>query len=227
MTDDEQASNATQNSSAKSAAKFITIEGIEGTGKSTVINVVAHWLTEQGMPFIQTREPGGTLVAEQIRELFLKKQMETMCFDTELLLVFAARAQHLNHVIYPALKEGKSVICDRFTDASYAYQGGGRGMSQERIACLEQWVQGTFRPDKVILLDAPVDICLQRTMMRGALDRIELEQEAFFERARAVYLDRAKHNPTQYKIVDAARTLPEVSGQIREILASIYGDKSC
>ncbi|MFN7097039.1 MAG: dTMP kinase [Gammaproteobacteria bacterium] len=204
------------------SGKFITIEGIEGTGKSTAMHYVQHWLEEHSIPFIQTREPGGTLIAEQIRQLFLKKQAEEMHADTELLLVFAARSQHLHQVIWPALQTGHWVVCDRFTDASYAYQGGGRGIETQRIMSLENWVQGRFRPDTVILLDAAVDICLQRTMQRGTLDRIEVEKTEFFERARAAYLNRAAAEPERYKIVDAARTIPEVQQQIGRILSQLH-----
>lgn len=205
--------------------KFITIEGIEGTGKSTAMHYVQHWLEQQSIPFIQTREPGGTLIAEQIRQIFLKKQAEVMHADTEALLVFAARAQHLHQVIWPALQDGKWVVCDRFTDASYAYQGGGRGIEAQRINILENWVQGSFRPDTVILLDAPVDICLQRTMQRGALDRIEVEKTEFFDRARAAYLKRAAAEPERYKMVDAAKSITEVQEQISHILSNLTKNK--
>lgn len=201
--------------------KFITVEGIEGTGKTTAMRFIQRWLEQHQLSFIQTREPGGTLIAEQIRQLFLKKQAEIMHADTEALLVFAARAQHLQEVIWPALQEGRWVICDRFTDASYAYQGGGRGMAMEQISILENWVQGAFRPDAIILLDAPVEICLQRTTQRGALDRIEVEQNAFFERARAAYLARAAADPTRYKLVDAAKSFDEVEQQIAVIMSQL------
>lgn len=203
-------------------AKFITIEGIEGTGKTTAIKYIADWFSAHQLPFIRTREPGGTAIAEEIRSLFLKKQDELIHPDTELLLVFAARAQHLQTLVLPALKEGKSVICDRFTDASYAYQGGGRGLSYERIAILEDWVQQGFAPDKVILLDAPVDVCLQRTMQRGALDRIELEKFDFFERARTTYLQRAAMQPARYNVVDAGVSVDKVEQQLGVILSVMW-----
>ncbi|NNM59302.1 MAG: dTMP kinase [Legionellales bacterium] len=205
-----------------SQVKFITIEGIEGTGKTTAIQFVADWFSKHQLPFIKTREPGGTVVAEEIRALFLKKQSESIHPDTELLLVFAARAQHLHHLVFPALQEGKSVICDRFTDASYAYQGGGRGLPSERIATLEEWVQQGFSPDTVILLDAPVELCLQRTMQRGALDRIELEKVDFFERARATYLQRAALNPSRYKVVDASVSVDKVQAQLEVIFSTLF-----
>lgn len=201
---------------------FITVEGVEGVGKSTAMHFLQHWLTAQHINFVQTREPGGTLIAEQIRELFLKRQAEIMHADTELLLVFAARAQHLQQFILPAIQQGQTVICDRFTDASYAYQGAGRGISTERISLIENWVQGTFRPDCIILLDAPVSICLERTKQRGALDRIEVEQAEFFEKVRQTYLQRAAAAPERYRIIDASRTLEEVHQQLSHVLAELY-----
>jgi dTMP kinase len=201
---------------------FITVEGVEGVGKSTAMHFLQHWLTAHQIDFVQTREPGGTLIAEQIRELFLKRQAEVMHADTELLMVFAARAQHLQQFILPAIAQGKTVICDRFTDASYAYQGAGRGISTERIGIIENWVQDNFRPDCVILLDAPVALCLERTKQRGALDRIEVEQAEFFEKVRQTYLNRAAEAPKRYRIIDASQTLENVQQQLSAVLAELY-----
>ncbi len=200
---------------------FITVEGIEGVGKTTAMQFLQHELERRQQPFIQTREPGGTLIAEQIRHILLKKQVEVMSDDAELLLVFAARAQHLHQVILPAIHQGQWVICDRFTDASYAYQGGGRGIAVERIAAIEKWVQGDFRPDCVFLLDAPIEICLERAKQRGALDRIESEQAAFFERARAAYLARAAAAPQRYHVIDASQTVAHVQAAIKTVLDTL------
>lgn len=202
--------------------KFITIEGIEGAGKSTAMHVIEKLLQQKGVDFLLTREPGGTDIAEDIRQIFLKKHAEVMTPETELLLLFAARAQHLNQVVLPHLAQGKWVICDRFTDASYAYQGGGRGVDISYIEALETWIQGEFRPDAVLLLDAPVSVCLERTKQRGHLDRIELEQHQFFERVRAAYLQRAKRDPARYYLVDAAQKRTLVAKQIMAILSRLF-----
>ena len=204
---------------------FITLEGIEGVGKSTCIRYLAKYLTRHGIAFIVTREPGGTPFAEEIRHLFLHHPLnnakESVFADTELLLLFAARAQHIAHVILPALAEKKWVLCDRFTDASYAYQGGGRKIDLKRIAILENFVQGAFRPDLTLLLDAPVKKALHRTKRRKQLDRIEQEDVRFFERARRVYLSRAKSSPKRYKIINAAKSLPQVKNQLKDIMDKI------
>ncbi len=206
----------------KKRGLFITVEGIEGVGKTTAMQFLQHWLEHKGIDFLQTREPGGTLIAEQIRHLFLKKQIESIHADTELLLVFAARAQHLQNVILPAMAEGKWVICDRFTDATYAYQGGGRGMDVQRIELIENWVQNDFRPDCILLLDAPIEVCLDRAKKRGALDRIESEKTAFFVRARNAYLQRATAAPDRYRIVDASLPIQQVQENINHILDQLW-----
>jgi dTMP kinase len=198
--------------------RFITLEGSEGAGKSTAMAAVRDWLDKQQLKAVITREPGGTPLAEKIRELLLDKNHGAMADDTELLLMFAARAQHLNELIKPALSDGKWVICDRFTDATYAYQGGGRNISMQRIAQLEQWVQGELRPDLTLLLDLPVEQGLARANQRGDLDRFEQEQKDFFERVRNVYLDRARQFPRQFHIVDASRNIDEVRQQIHRQL---------
>src|SRR5690554_7096397 len=163
---------------------FITLEGPEGAGKTTNQEYLAEQLRTHGVNVVLTREPGGTALAEQIRDILLAPHDESMAVDTELLLMFAARAQHLAQVILPALAEGKIVICDRFTDATYAYQGGGRGLDCSRIALLEQFVQGDLRPDLTLLFDLPVEDGMARAVARGKLDRFEQEQQMFFEKDR-------------------------------------------
>lgn len=200
--------------------RFISLEGSEGSGKSTNLEYIRQWLVEAGKEVILTREPGGTSLGESIRELLLDKKQTTMLDDTELLLMFAARAQHLGEVIQPALAAGKWVLCDRFTDATYAYQGGGRGIDASRIATLENWVQGEVRPDLTILLDIPVEQGLKRASQTGAPDRFELEKTAFFERVRAKYLAMAEQQPSRYRVIDAIPSLAQVQQSIDEMLTS-------
>ncbi len=200
---------------------FITLEGPEGAGKSTNREYLAQRLRDQGMRVLLTREPGGTPLAERIRELLLEPSEEPMAADTELLLVFAARAQHLAQVIRPALQRGEVVICDRFTDATYAYQGGGRGLSMERIAQLESFVQGELRPDLTLVFDLPVEIGLQRAVARGRLDRFEQEQRSFFEAVRSSYLQRAADYPQRYRVLDAAQPLEQVQVALDQLLPEI------
>lgn len=200
---------------------FITLEGPEGAGKSTNREYLAQRLRDQGMRVLLTREPGGTPLAERIRELLLEPSEEPMAADTELLLVFAARAQHLAQVIRPALQRGEVVICDRFTDATYAYQGGGRGLSIERIAQLESFVQGELRPDLTLVFDLPVEIGLQRAVARGRLDRFEQEQRSFFEAVRSSYLQRAADYPQRYRVLDAAQPLEQVQVALDQLLPEI------
>ena len=198
--------------------KFITLEGGEGAGKSSNIPFIEHYLRQRGIEVVLTREPGGTPLAERIRAILLDKQEQHMSSDTELLLMFAARAQHLAQVIQPALNAGRWVVCDRFTDATYAYQGGGRGIAPTRIAVLEQWVQGDFRPDLTLIFDLPVATGLTRAGNRSSPDRFESETQAFFERVRAAYLQLANTAPARYRIIDAAPALPVVQDQIAAIL---------
>jgi dTMP kinase len=200
---------------------FITLEGPEGAGKSTNREYLAERLRERGIEVQLTREPGGTPLAERIRELLLDPSDETMAVDTELLLVFAARAQHIAEVIRPALERGAVVLCDRFTDATYAYQGGGRGLPMERIAQLERFVQGDLRPDLTLVFDLPVEIGLSRAAARGRLDRFEQEGRAFFEAVRNTYLDRARAEPARYHILDAAQTLAEVQRDLDSLLPTL------
>jgi len=188
--------------------KFITFEGIEGVGKSTQVGLIAEELRRADVDVVTTREPGGTEIAEGIRKVLLTHYTEKMTPITELLLMFAARAQHISTVIKPALDAGKCVICDRFTDATYAYQGGGRGIYLQNILQLETLVQGDLRPDLIILLDVEdVNFCLTRAKGIGTGDRIEVEEKSFFERARKIYLARAKGNPSRYKIIDATQAI--------------------
>jgi dTMP kinase len=198
--------------------QFITFEGTEGVGKSTQLTNAAGTLAQMGIDYIVTREPGGTPMAEAIRELLLAPRDEPVNEITELLLMFAARAQHLHTRILPALERGQWVLCDRFTDATFAYQGGGRGVPEERIAVLETLVQGDIRPDHVIVLDAPVDTGMARARKRGELDRFEQEDLDFFQRIRDAYLARATAQPARYHVIDAARPLAEVSEQVSGLL---------
>ena len=193
---------------------FITLEGPEGAGKSTNREYLAELLKQAGVEVVLTREPGGTPLAERIRELLLAPDTEVMAVDTELLLMFAARAQHLAGVIRPALARGAVVLCDRFTDATYAYQGGGRGLAHERIAILEQFVQGDLRPDLTLVFDLPVEVGLARAAARGKLDRFELEQQSFFEAVRQTYLARAAQAPERYRVLDAAQPLSQVQADL-------------
>lgn len=198
--------------------KFITLEGGEGVGKTTNIEFIETLLNQHQIPTVTTREPGGTQLAEQIRGLLLTQHSEQVSQQTELLLMFAARAQHIEQVIKPALQTGHWVICDRFTDATYAYQGNGRGLNRDTIVQLEQLVQGDFRPDLTLLLDAPVDIGLSRAMARSKPDRFELEQQVFFDRVRQGYLDQAQRFPQRIKIIDANQDLSDVQHDIKQVI---------
>lgn len=200
--------------------KFISIEGTEGAGKSTALQFVKDYLINANIDVVWTREPGGTDVAEEIRTLVLHpKSSEEIAPETELLLMFAARAQHMQYCILPALNEGKWVATDRFIDASYAYQGGGRGIDLEVIAMLDKWLVGSIYPDLTLLLDVPPDLGFERAAKRGTdKDRIEFEKMDFFVRVRNVYLERAKQNPDRIKIIDASVPIFAVENQIRDVL---------
>ena len=200
---------------------FVTIEGGEGVGKSTNIAFIADQLQQANIPFVLTREPGGTELAEDIRQLLLAPRDEAVAENTELLLMFAARAQHIAEVIEPALARGQWVVCDRFTDATFAYQGGGRGIGADKIADLEQWVQGDLRPDYTLLLDAPVDIGLARANKRGELDRFEREQALFFDRVRTTYLSLAAKHKERYRVIDASQNLAAVQLCLVDIVNEI------
>lgn len=200
---------------------FITLEGPEGAGKSTNREYLAERLRDAGIEVVLTREPGGTPLAERIREVLLAPVEAVMHPDTELLLVFAARAQHLAEVIRPALARGAVVLCDRFTDSTYAYQGAGRGLSLERIAALETFVQGDLRPDLTLVFDLPIEIGMARASARGRLDRFEQEGRVFFEAVRAAFLQRAAADPGRYLLVDAAQPLTQVQQALDVLLPQL------
>ncbi|MDS4041248.1 MAG: dTMP kinase [Candidatus Competibacter sp.] len=201
------------------ASRFITVEGGEGAGKTTQLVFIREYLERVGHRVVSTREPGGTALGEDIRSLLLGHRHDGMTPATETLLMFAARAEHLERVIRPALAAGRWVLCDRFTDATYAYQGGGRGLPLERIAILEDWVQGGLRPDLTLLFDLPVAKGLARVGRRGAADRFEREEVDFFEQVRAVYLERARRDPDRHRIVNAERPVEAVRVEVEAILA--------
>jgi dTMP kinase len=198
--------------------RFITVEGTEGVGKSTNIMLLKERIESAGIELVLTREPGGTVLAEKIRDLVLTPTPEAIAVDAELLLIFAARAQHIQNVIAPAIQRGAWVLSDRFTDATYAYQGHGRGIDLERIAQLEQFVQADLRPDLTLLLDAPVEIGLARASARGELDRIELEKQSFFEKVRFGYHQQMKKEPKRFALIDAAKSLQEVKVQVEKVI---------
>jgi dTMP kinase len=206
-----------------STGRFLTIEGIEGVGKTTQVARLSQTLAERGIDHVVTREPGGTPLAEKIRELVLCPRDETLPPTAELLMMFAARAVHLANHIEPALNAGRWVICDRFTDATYAYQGAGRGISQTDIRFLETLVQGARRPDLTLLLDVPVDVGLERSRQRdagGIRDRFDRERAEFFERVRQSYLSRARAEPQRIAIIDAAASMDEVTKCMTQVLES-------
>ncbi len=200
--------------------KLITIEGTEGAGKSSAIAWMKDFFKQKNIPVCVTREPGGTTIAEAIRQVLLQTPTgETLYPQTELLLMFAARAQHIKQVIEPALQAGSWVISDRYVDASYAYQGGGRGIEKGVIQFLDEWIVDGTRPDLTLLFDLPVELGLMRAAGRGGeKDRIEQEQAAFFERIRQVYLDRAAENPIRINVIDARVTPAEVSAQLTAVM---------
>lgn len=209
------------------SGRFITVEGIEGVGKSTNLAFVQARLEALGQTVVLTREPGGTELGEAVRGLLLDHRNDAMGDDTELLLMFAARAQHLAEVIRPAMARGDWVLCDRFTDATYAYQGGGRGVARERIAALEAWVQDGLRPDLTLLLDVPVDVGLARAGKRGALDRFERERTDFFERVRTAYLALAEAEPARFRVIDASRPLAAVQGELGAAVDAVAAGWLC
>ncbi len=202
--------------------KFITIEGTEGVGKSTNIAFIKSWLAAKDIEIIHTREPGGTPLAEEIRGLLLTKRGEKVDSRTELLLMFAARCQHVSQKIQPALEQGQWVLSDRFTDASFAYQGFGRELGFERLEQLEGWALQGFKPDLTIMLDLPIEIGLERAEKRGEKDRFESEQIAFFKRVRNGYLTIAEKEPERMKVIDASGSIEEVQVQIEKILIEFY-----
>jgi len=201
--------------------RFISVEGIEGAGKSTQIEAVGEFLHARGIDTVTTREPGGTALSEAVRGLLLDPHNRGMAADTELLLVFAARAEHLDKIIVPALEAGKWVLSDRFTDATFAYQGGGRGIDAARIAELEQWVQGGLRPDLTLLLDLPVTAGMQRIAGRKSPDRFEREDAAFFERIRTRYLERAAAEPERFRCIDASVPREAVRAEVLKAVETL------
>lgn len=203
------------------SGRFITLEGGEGAGKSSNMEWLADQLRAAGKTVLLTREPGGTPLAESIREVLLAPSDEVMADNTELLLVFAARAQHLAEKIRPALARGEWVLCDRFVDATWAYQGAGRGLDQDAIGALEELVVATSQPDMTILFDVPVDVGMARAGKRAALDRIEQEDRAFFDRIRECYLQRADQQPGRFRVLDAGQPLEQVRAQLEPLITEM------
>jgi len=204
-------------------AKFITFEGVDGAGKSTHLNWFADSLRARGIDLLVTREPGGTPLGEKLREILLHEPMHA---ETEALLMFAARREHIEKVIIPALDKGTWVISDRFTDASFAYQGGGRGLSVQKLEQLELWVQGTFQPDLTLLFDIPVEVARERltknvAQTNIALDKFEQEKSDFFEKVRNAYLARALKNPARFAVIHAEKSPEEVKANLQKIISSI------
>ena len=197
--------------------KFITFEGVDGAGKSTHLTWFANALRQRGFDVVVTREPGGTPLGEQLREILLNQPMD---IGTEALLMFAARLEHIEQVIKPALEVGKWVISDRFSDASFAYQGGGRGLDWGKLSQLEQWVHPNLQPDRTLFFDVPVEIARQRLTNNTSLDRFEQEQSDFFERVRAAYHKRVRQNPLRYMIIDAAQPISTIKQKLEEIIIS-------
>jgi len=204
-----------------SRGMFITLEGGEGAGKSTNLEFARQWLLRAGRDVVVTREPGGTELGERVREILLHGRELHISAESEMLLMFAARAEHVARVIRPALEADKIVLCDRFTDATYAYQGGGRGIAAERIAEIEGWVQGNLRPDLTLLFDVPVEDGRRRAGLRSEPDRFEQESSEFFARVRATYLARAASEPARIRIIDASQSLEKVEQQIGAVLKEV------
>nr|WP_315115429.1 dTMP kinase [uncultured Neisseria sp.] len=202
--------------------RFITLDGIDGAGKSTNLAVMKAWFEKHKLPVLFTREPGGTPAGEALREILLNPATQ-VSLRTETLLMFAARQQHLETVILPALKNGTHVVSDRFTDATFAYQGGGRGVPLQDIATLEHWVQGNFRPDLTLLLDVPLEVSMARINQTREKDRFEQEEAEFFNRVREVYLQRANEQPERYAVIDSSQSLDAVKNQIETALDSHFG----
>ncbi len=198
--------------------KFITFEGVDGAGKSTHLAWFSDALSQRGLDVVVTREPGGTALGEQLRTILLNQPMS---IGTEAMLMFAARLEHIEQVIKPALQAGKWVISDRFSDASFAYQGGGRGMGWNKLTQLEQWVHADLQPDLTLIFDVPVEVARQRLANNVTLDRFEQEQSDFFERVRAGYHKRVQQNPQRYAVIDAAQSLEQVQQQLAKILATL------
>ena len=201
----------------KFKGKFITLEGIDGAGKSTHLSWIAEQLRVRHLEVVMTREPGGTPLGEKLREVVLKQAMHP---ETETLLMFAARREHLDKVIIPSLMRGAWVVSDRFSDASFAYQGGGRGLESDKLEILEQWVQQGLQPDLTLLFDVPVAICKQRLSGSARFDRFEREQEIFFENVRSAYLKRAARYPKRFRVIDATQSIEQVNKQLQDVISS-------
>lgn len=204
--------------SEKSAGFFISLEGGEGGGKSTQHRRIVEWLSAHGKDVVEAREPGGTVVSEQIRQVLLDTRNAGLNATAELLLMFAARSQLVHEIILPALTEGKIVVCDRFADASYAYQGGGRQLGAETVSTVEQLVLDDLEPDLTLLFDVPVELGMERVAGRGAADRFEVESIKFFERVRHAYLERAAANPQRFSVIDASQNETDVWQQVENVL---------
>ena len=202
-------------------AQFITLDGIDGSGKTTQLNVIRDWFAARQMPVVFTREPGGTPLGEKLRELLLDPQTR-VSLRTETLLMFAARCQHLEDVVLPALAQGVHVVSDRFTDATFAYQGGGRGLPTAEVGVLEDWVQGSLRPDLTILLDVPLEVSVARIEGSRDKDRFEREGSDFFARVRAAYLQRAAQSPKRYAVINSHRDKAEVKQDIEAVLDRLF-----
>ncbi len=201
-----------------SSAKFITFEGVDGAGKSTHLEWFTNILRQKGVDLLVTREPGGTPLGERLREILLNQPMHA---ETETMLMFAARREHVEQVIRPALQRGVWVISDRFSDASFAYQGGGRGVALEKLEQLEQWVHGDLQPDLTLLFDIPIEVARQRLSNNASLDRFEQERGEFFERVRQAYLARAAKAPQRFAVIHAEQTMPEVQQALAKIAATL------
>ena len=202
-------------------AQFITLDGIDGSGKTTQLNVIRDWFAARQMPVVFTREPGGTPLGEKLRELLLDPQTR-VSLHTETLLMFAARRQHLEDVVLPALAQGIHVVSDRFTDATFAYQGGGRGLPTAEVEVLEDWVQGSLRPDLTILLDVPLEVSVARIEGSRDKDRFEREDSDFFARVRVAYLQRAAQSPQRYEIINSHRDKAKVKQDIEAVLNRLF-----
>ncbi len=202
-------------------AQFITLDGIDGAGKTTQLNVIRDWFAAQQLPVLFTREPGGTPLGEQLRNILLNPSSQ-VSLHTEALMMFAARRQHLEDVILPALASGTHVVSDRFTDATFAYQGGGRGLAYDKIQQLEQWVQDDLRPNLTFILDVPLEVSVARIEGSRQKDRFEQEDPAFFARVREAYLQRAQHAPERYAVINSNREKPEVKADIEAVLNRLF-----
>ena len=204
---------------------FITLEGGDGAGKTTHLGYVKDWFDKKGRPLIVTREPGGTAVGEKIRHILLHSETGEVSSETELLLMFAARKQHVEEVILPDLSEGISVLCDRFTDASFAYQGAGRGIDLQRILYLENWIHGNLQPDLTLLFDVDIETASERANARESNDRFDSENAAFKERVRQGYLSRAKHSSERMKLIDASLSIEEIHKDLAQVLDNLLCER--